>query len=486
MKFPTRNYLFVLLSIGVYVLLSVISMNNCYFWDTPQLISKEAHWFYLTDFSSFLLPAQNSGSEFVATGYHPPLMGMMTAALWKVFGYKLWVSHAFTLVWAVLLLFNVYKLLEHFFTEKKIGWVMLIVLLESTLLAQFSIASPDFILFTAFIIALRAVFERKPYMLSVAVFFLSCISMRGVFIGAILFAANFFYHFLEDGKKLSIRLFFSTLLPYLPTFIILVAYYAYYFIARGWFFTNSPYAEHYIMPDSLQKVVAHLAGFIIRLMENGRIVMWILGVYLAYLAIKSKHSFDNKSKVLLLFLLLLTGLFLLFVFITQMPFSARYFMPIFFLLTVVVLQGLTFFIENRKMTSVFFIILCFELTGHFWIYPEKTAKSWECTLAHLPYYGLREACFNYIETEKMDYNDISAGFCLYGNRRIIELNDQNIKNIGGKLNRKYFIYSNISNLEDESVDELKNPLKWKPIKEFKDGYVFITIYKNLAFASIPK
>ena len=124
------------------------------------------------------------------------------------------------------------------------------------------------------------------------------------------------------------------------------------------------------------------------------------------------------------------------------------------------------------------LVLCFELTGHFWIYPEKIAKSWDCTLAHLPYYELRTECFNYIDLQKLDYKDISAGFCLYGNRRFIEMKNED-KTIGADTNRKYFIYSNISNVEDSLAEELKNKAHWIPIKRFEKGFVFITIYERV-------
>jgi len=477
MKLLNRNNLFLLLTLGVYALLTIISVNFGYFWDTPQLISKEAHWFYLTDFSSLLLPAPNSGSELIATGYHPPLMGIMTAALWKVFGYKLWVSHVFGFLWAIILIYNSFKLISKFFSDKQLGWVLPIALLESTLLAQFTIASPDFILFTAFVVSLRAIFENKKYMLAVAIVFLSCVSMRGVFIAAIMFVVNCYYTYLQSDKKLSIRSFVNTLSPYLPAFILLVSYYSYYLVSRGWFFTNSPYAEHYAMPNNFQKIIAHLAGFIIRLVENGRIFMWLLSIYIAYKTIKSKSVLDSKTKMLILFFILLTALYLLFVFITQMPFSSRYFMPIYFVLTILMLQGVIKYMNAKRVRLVFILVLFFQLTGHFWIYPEKTAKSWEGTLAHLPYYELREECFNYIDSQKLDYNDISAGFCLYGNRRFIELNDK-VTHIVSTPDRKYFIYSNISNLEDEIIDELKNTTKWASIKEFKKGFVFIRIYQK--------
>jgi hypothetical protein len=100
-------------------------------------------------------------------------------------------------------------------------------------------------------------------------------------------------------------------------------------------------------------------------------------------------------------------------------------------------------------------------------------------LLHTSYYELRKECFDYIDSNQLDYNDLSAGFCLYGNRGYIEMKQEGKIVKALDLNVKYFIYSNISNLEDEKVDELKKADRWRPIKHFKKGCVFITIYENL-------
>ncbi|GHT77109.1 hypothetical protein AGMMS50262_17280 [Bacteroidia bacterium] len=95
----------------------------------------------------------------------------------------------------------------------------------------------------------------------------------------------------------------------------------------------------------------------------------------------------------------------------------------------------------------------------------------------MPYYELRKECFDYIDANHLDYNDLSGGFNFYGNRGFIELvNDGKI--VGNERNRKYFIYSNISNLGDELIDELHDLNRWTAIRTFSKGSVFITIYKN--------
>lgn len=466
-----------LISVIIYTLLTIICLNHGYFWDNIQQISKEAHWFYFTDFSSLLISAPNLDAEIIATGYHPPLMGIMTAALWKVFGYKLWVSHAFIFVWFMILIYNLNKITNHFFNKSSIGWIILIVLLEPTLLSQFAIASPDFILFTAFIISIRAILERNNLLLAIGIFFLCMINMRGVFVGIILYFCHNYYIQLKSDKKLNTNQLIRNTIPYLPTIITLIAYFSYYFSQNGWFFDNTSNQGHYTMPIGFARIFKHLAEFIIRTIENGRIIIWILALFAVYHTWKTKAKITSETKFIFSIFILLTILYVIFIFITQMPFSARYFMPQFFILTILALSELDKSLKERNLKNLFLLVICFGLSGNFWIYPDKISKSWDCTLAHLPYYQLRNECFEYIDQQKIEYKDISAGFCLYGNRKFVELNNSG-KIVGYDSNRKYFIYSNISNLEDGFAASLKNENLWQSIKTFKKGFVNITIYKR--------
>ena len=459
----------------------MLSVNNGYFWDNIQLISKEAHWFYQFGFRTWIIPTSSEAYGITATGYHPPLMGMMTAVLWKTFGYSLWVSHLFVFFWAIVLIFNLWKLIGLFFPEKYQGWVLLIVLVESSLLTQFAIASPDFILFTAFILTLRGILQNKQGLTAVGVFFLCFISMRGVFTGVILFLVSSSFSLFQHKNKPWVQLFFHNLRPFLPTFILLIIYYSNYLYLHGWFFSsNSSYSEHYSLPNNFNRLAIHLVEFILRSVENGRIIIWILGVYSLLKLISLKHKIESQIKFLFWLFLSLNSLYLLFVFISKMPFAARYFFPQFCLLTILTLWSIIRNANEKHLKWIFVLILIFELTGNLWIYPDKISKSWDNTLAHMPYYQLRKDCFNYIDQQKLNYDHISAGFCLYGNRKFVELENED-KTVGVDTNNKYFIYSNISNLDDSVYYDLKNKSHWKPLKKFEKGFVDIILYENLKF-----
>ena len=472
------NQIFLSISFLVYGILTIICWNNGYFGDNIQLTSIEAHWYYLTDFKTFLIPKSAPEFGIYGTGA-PPTLPLITAFLWKFIGYKIWVSHAFIALWAIVLIFNLQKLLNRFFSASNKGWVSFIILMETSVLTQFAIAAPDFILFTALIISLRGIFEKNSYLLFIGFLFLMTISTRGFFTGCILVFVHFIFYFIEKNE-FATRSILKTFLPYLPTFLLMAIYIYYYIATQGWFFSNSKFSEAQKAPNSIIFILKHLCDLCLRLIENGRILIWIISFYVIWKTYKKNLKISALYKFISIFFLLLTTLYLSFVFLTKMPFLTRYFMPHIFLLTLFTVDGLTKLVNKNKVKYFFILILCFELTGHFWIYPEKITKIWDSTLAHLPYYSLRDKCFNYIDQQKIDYKDISAGFCLYDNRQFVELKKS--KKIVGKNNEnKYFIYSNISNVPDDWIDEFNNKNLWKPIKSFKQGFVFITIYENLKY-----
>jgi len=479
MKTPTKtNLIFLSVALLIYGILTLVCWNNGYFWDNIQLTSIEAHWYYLNDFKTMLVPKHAPEYGLSGTGA-PPLLPLITALLWKCIGYKLWVSHAFVALWAIILIYNTHHFLKHFFSNQYAGWVLLIVLGEAALLTQYAIASPDFILFTSLVICLRAIFEKKSLLLAFGILFLLNISTRGFFTGAILLFVHLIFYFIRKQKFAS-RSFVKTFLPYVPTWVLMIAYIVYYIVMQGWFFDNSNFSEAQNSPESLSFVIKHLCDFGMRFIENGQLAIWLVAFFAGWKTYKAKKHLSPDLYFLLVFFLLLTGLYLSFVFLTKMPFLTRYFIPHIFLLTILSISKLTEFIPERKTNYILVFILCFELTGHLWIYPEKVTTIWDSTLAHLPFYGLRKDCFDYIDRNNYDYRDISAGFCLYDNRRFVELGNIN-KTIGRDKNRKYFIYSNLSNVPDDWIDEFHDKAHWIPIRSFEKGFVVITIYKNLNY-----
>lgn len=62
-------------------------------------------------------------------------------------------------------------------------------------------------------------------------------------------------------------------------------------------------------------------------------------------------------------------------------------------------------------------------------------------------------------------------------RKYTEL-DNDDKSIDAGISKKYFIYSNISDVDDEVYYELHNTAYWTPIKRFKKNFVEMVLFER--------
>ncbi|MDD3319910.1 MAG: hypothetical protein PHS59_00495 [Paludibacter sp.] len=485
-KFKRLNQLPLYFIYFIYSILLLISIKHCYFWDNIQQTSKEAIWFFENNFSSLLLPDFSINAPITGTGYHPPLIGLLTALLWKIFGMKIWVSHVFIFIVIIILIYNTYLLAKAHFSSNLAPWFTLLVLIDSTILAQFSISSPDIILLTAFVTALRAIKTNKKMLLAFSLIFLGLINGRGMFATAILFIF-YIYNSANSFKQIiSYKFISKNTLPFLPVFILLISYFAFYFLNRSWFSINDkkfPWSAGWQNPDTILHSLKNVISYGIRILENSRVFIYSLLfiVLIKFYLLKKKPLKLTKSEYgeLIIFSSFFL-LYLYFAFTTINVISSRYYMPmnfIAFLFTFSILER-TIKSKQLKQTTVLLAVLL--LLGNFWIYPEKRTNFWDGTLAHMSFYPLREECLDYIDKNSIELKKVSAGFCLYDNQHYIDLlpSDRIIsKSIQPQT--EYFLYSNISDIGDEFIDELNDKTNWEVIREFRKGFVFIKVLKKV-------
>jgi hypothetical protein len=465
---------------AAYLILAVLTLNNCYFWDNVQQTSKEAYWFYTHNFSSLMLPSFSDGGEIVSTGYHPPLTGILTALLWKVFGMHVWVSHVFILIWALLLAYNTFRLLKHLLPASLVALVMLVPLFDSTVLSQIAMASPDIILLSAFVMSLRFIIEKKTGLLALSLIFLGLVNGRGMFAIAILYIFNVVEALFTDNEKFTINTLIKRALPFIPVASLLIAYFITYFSSNGWFLTDprSPWAGGWKSPEGIGEYVKNFIAFCLRILENGRFVIWIATLWCIAILIRSRQMLKGREFSLAVLAFLFLVLYLYFAMTTKIAISSRYNMPFTFAVTVLTFIILSRLISTQKVRTIAIIAIIMAIAGNFWIYPDKISKAWDATLGHLPYYQLRQQCLDYIEEQHINHDDVSGGFCFSGNQRYIDLKDRDYR-IGETADTRYFIYSNISNIDDTLVDELTNGERWKVIKTFKKGFVFVSLLEKI-------
>lgn len=448
----------------LYLIIVIFNLNSCYFWDNIAITSKEAHLFFDGDITNMFTQSKQ------------PFIGAVTAALWSLFGYKLWVSHVLILVFSFFLIYNTQKLVELLKLNQYTGLIVLIPLTEPTILSQILIASPDVLLLAFFVMGLRALLEENKIQLAISIIFLGLISNRGMFASAVLFLTYFVVNFIYAKEKGFFAWIYSNVIPILAV-VISLSYNVIMLTARKWEIVTPEYSNHYLPPASVSQIIRHGAEFALRLFENGRIFMFVLAAFVLYHFLKKKNKLTDYERILLIVFAAHLSIYVVFIFVSSMPFSARYFMPFYFTLSLLIFSLLQRTILNKQVKLIATLIVVFQFTGNLWVYPDVVAKSWDCTLAHYPYYELRNECFAYIDEKQIDYAEVSGGFCFYSDRRYVELLEGN-KLVNSDQSRKYYIYSNISNPTDEEVALFSDRTKWEVEKSFSKWPVKVVLYRQ--------
>ena len=147
-------YLQLLTFIAVTTVFTVFSLDHIFFWDTVQLGSRHAHWFYDTNFSNILLPNDlDSG--------HPPLFGIYLAFLWKLFGKSLIVSHLAMLPFLLGILIQSFLLAKYFLGVKYAWTFPLILLANPCYLGHSILISPDIVLLFFFLLSFYSILKNR-------------------------------------------------------------------------------------------------------------------------------------------------------------------------------------------------------------------------------------------------------------------------------------------------------------------------------------
>lgn len=473
-----RFYLFLLAVLGIYLV-----RDNFFFWDTIQLGSKHAHYFYENGFQSLLLPKEiDSG--------HLPAFGMYLAVVWELFGKTLASSHFAMLpfVWCIL-----YFLLEF---GKKLGnesMAPLLVLLcfaDPLLASQSLLISPDVALVAFFLVALHAIWIKpNRVLLAIAVAGLGMISMRGMMVGLGLYV----FHLVIDYKRLNQKKALQKLLPYLPGGIIASSYFIYHWQQTGWigYHPDSPWAP------SFERVGLH--GFLKntavlgwRMLDFGRIFVWAGLIFILWetrkLKIAEWRGFRSSRHLNsvgghLVLLLAITALALIPSQLLHKGLLAhRYLMPVFFGLNFLLFWAVVKYYPG-KAKALLLLLSMGLATGNFWVYPKKISMGWDSTLAHLPWYHLSKEMSSYLDQRGIAYHEVGTAFPNLGTREYIEL-DGNQKAFARKdlSTNCYVLYSNIMNdFTDEEIDELG--YKWKELNRLVRGQVCVILYQNPNIAS---
>jgi hypothetical protein len=465
----------------LFTLLVVGTSHFPFFWDTIQLGSKHAHYFYDTHFNSIILPNEiDSG--------HIPSLGIYLAAVWLIAGKSLVISHLAMLPFVLGIVFQSLSLTKRLFPSEWQIAASVLLLADATLLAQCSLISPDLILMFFFIMAVNHWFSRKKIWIAIAFAGMAMASTRGMMCVAAFGIAQLADCFIQQtniGFSIAtyskiLKSHILNLFPaYLPAISISAVFLAWHYYKTGWI------GYHTTMPwyPLFEKV--NFAGAIYnigilswRLIDFGRLFIWIIALTCVVNYSKNKPAIDNKLKSLLvLFVSILLVLAYAVVFHKNLS-GHRYLLPVYFSFALVVYYYVFHYFNIRWKKSIFIIILAGLLSGNFWIYPDNIAKGWDSTLAYLPYHPLREKMMEYMRNNGISLRETGTTFPNYGKQKYFNLsdNEDSFALFDLKTNR-YVFYSNVFNdFSDKDLNDLSH--LWKKRMEYKCLQVRVTLYEK--------
>ncbi|MCB0704568.1 MAG: hypothetical protein KDC34_04635 [Saprospiraceae bacterium] len=445
--------------------------SNAFFWDTVQLSSKHAHWYYENHFSHFFLPNElDSG--------HPPTWGMYLALCWQWFGQSLPVSH-----WAVfpfltgICVFG-FQLAENLRGARWAFAFLLLLCLDPVLLGQAALVSPDLALVCFFLMTLSGIFREKRLLVLLGIIGLCIISMRGM-----ITAFGLFLFVLSDAcflrHKRSFSDLFRSVWAFLPGGLLGLAFLIWHYIAVGWigYHENSPWAESFSGVD-FQGFIKNVAVIGWRFLDFGRLFLFLVAAgLLRYLWLHKQHPGKALARLALLFvILLLVSLpgMLLHVGLS----GHRYLLPLFISLSLLLWYVLGAYPNQTLKNGALGLLVFAFLTGHFWIYPRNISQQWDATLAHIPYYGQRKEMILYLHSKEIPIESVGTVFPNAGPFMYRDLNGETTGFPLADLDQQdYIYYSNVMN--DFSDEELRRLFEeWELVYRIGNWPVETCLFKR--------
>jgi hypothetical protein len=441
--------------------------HNGFFWDSILLGSTYGQWYYNNNFSTIFVPQEIAG--------YPPLFGMYLATGWKMFGKTLPISHFLMLPIVLGTIWQVYLLAKRYLPQPWILVGLLLVLFDPTMLAQSAQMAPDSMLVFLYLLSINSLLKKNNTLLAISLVFLVLLSPRGQVMAVSLFLTNLVIHRLYQGT-FTFAYLGRLLKRYLPAGIVLGMWLALHYQEFGWigFNKSSDWGTYATVVDTVG-FTRNLGLIFWRLLDFGRVMLWLTVCVLLWQT--RKHlSKEVKELVLLLIVPLLT-LTTVLVWFTN-PIAHRYWLVVYVFLGLLTAR-LLLEVQNKTVRfAVVGLLVVSLLSGHFWVYPQRVAKGWDATLAHLPYYELRKEMLLYLDQQHIPWQQVGTDFPNLASLASTDLTNDKRALANKDLTRQsYILYSNVFNgFTDQELEMLASD--WKVVKEIQQGQVYMQLYQK--------
>ncbi|MDX2070733.1 MAG: hypothetical protein SFV55_20055 [Haliscomenobacter sp.] len=458
----------ILLGIAPVLIAVVVWLRSCrhpFFWDTIQLASRQAQWYYDQHFKYLLLPdAIDSG--------HPSGFGMYLALCWRGFGQLLLVSHLAILPFVGLILMGLFRLSKNFNGYSK--WFFpVVVAMDPVFLGQISLVSPDVALFALFIWGLAGVLEKRSGLLFLCSIVLAIISLRGMM--AVLALYFFYVVNLQPGERRRPVHWLRSTVPFIPAGLLALAFLGYHAWAKSWigFHADSPWRESFTMVG-FKGMLKNGIVLAWRIADYGRVFLVLATLTLAFKQYKTLRSNPFFSLVLIT-LFIQVPHFLLF----QGVSAHRYLLPFYLALHLfffMLLQQSQ--LQSRVKSILLGLVLLILASGNFWVYPTGIAQGWDSTPAHWPHFAMRKEVIQYLDQHSIALEEVGTTFPEIGPLHWRDLNGRQDGFSPLNLSQNEYVYFS-SVMNDFSEEDRKLLFeKWTPVLTLKRAGLKTILFKK--------
>lgn len=456
--------LMIQLTLGV--ILIGLNQNNPFFWDTVQLASKHAHFFFENGLNwQALPPAIDSG--------HPPSLGFYLAGCWHWFGKSLWVSHWAMAPFFLLNIYLLWRLGRHIGSAFGALFLPFLVLADPVFLTQHILISPDQVVVTGFLLAVNGILASRQIALMAGVLLMCAFSMRGMMTA---FGLGLWCLFLNRQRLNQWRTWIRISLPFVPGVAFMLWFLIWHSNNVGWtgYHPDSPWAGAFKIVD-FQGFLRN--GLILgwRWLDFGRVGVWAAFICLIWQQRRNLRTWrleHSRWGVLWLCMLLtLSPTALLY----QNLSAHRYFLPAFLACSFGVfdlMQRAGW--KSWKMT----ILIVFFISGHLWIYPAGISNDWDCTLAHQPFYTMQKDVRQHLTSQEVDFSTVGSAFPDLNTAENLFLNgDERLFSPIDFEKNQWVLASNIFNdLEKDDLSRLSK--EWRLAWSQQQGMVWMRLYQK--------
>jgi hypothetical protein len=451
-----------------FILFTLVTLKLPFFWDKDIFFSRLAHWLPAHHYSPVLPDSMDPG--------YPPALAWLLACTWSIFGTSLPAMHLLMLPFTLGIIWQTHRLLHQYIPEKTIPLAMMIMLADPTFLAQTVVFSTDLVMLFFMLLALNSILLNRKWLLALAITGLLFSHMRGVMVAATLGLFDLY----RNAQWKNRNSFVNVFVAYIPGLVLFAGWLLFHYHTKGWngYHPGSPWAGCYVLVDG--------AGFarncvivLWRLLDLGHVFVWIILLMLIIPVLKKGHAMDKRMRDLIFLFILSLAMTLPTMLIYKMLNGPRYLITVYYSLSLLVtylLFSTPAVMRQRKWLAI--LIVAGLLSGNFWVYPDKIAKGWDASLAHLPFSHLRHEMMKYIDQHHIPVNETGSRTPNTAIIDYIELNGDPRAFPWADLSKdNYVFYSNICNVfTDEEIDELKND--WLVEKEYRCLQVRVTLYRR--------